>query len=141
MSKPQISPASWLASQPQAEQERWLSSLSEAEKAKLNYDWKFWGRPDQHPPEWDWFVWMIMAGRGWGKTRTGAEWIRKMAHEHPGCRIALVGETAADCRDVMIKGDSGLINVDPTLSDDSWSPTNRCLTWPNGSKAWTYNAT
>lgn len=82
-----------------------------------------------------------MAGRGWGKTRTGAEWIRKMAHEHPGCRIALVGETAADCRDVMIKGDSGLINVDPTLSDDSWSPTNRCLTWPNGSKAWTYNAT
>lgn len=109
--------------------------------AKLNYDWKFWGRPNQHPPEWDWFVWLIMAGRGWGKTRTGAEWVRDMAEKHPGCRIALIGETAADCRDVMIKGDSGLINVDPNLTEDCWSPTNRCLTWPNGSKAWTYNAT
>ena len=136
-----VSPASYLASLPQEEQATWLASLSEAEKAKLNYDWNFWGRPNQHPPEWDWFVWMIMAGRGWGKTRTGAEWIRKMAHEHPGCRIALIGETAADCRDVMIKGDSGLLNVDPTLDEASWSPTNRCLTWPNGSKAWTYNAT
>lgn len=82
-----------------------------------------------------------MAGRGWGKTRTGSEWVRKLARDFPGCRIALIGETAADCRDVMIKGDSGLLNVDPTLSEDSWSPTNRCLTWPNGSKAWTYNAT
>jgi phage terminase large subunit-like protein len=67
--------------------------------------------------------------------------VRELAHKHPGCRIALVAETAADARDVIIKGDSGLLSVDPTLSDDSWSPTNRCLTWPNGSKAWTYNAT
>lgn len=84
---------------------------------------------------------MILAGRGWGKTRTGAEWVRELARDYPGCRIALVAETAADARDVMIKGDSGLLSVDPTLSDDSWSPTNRCVTWPNGSKAWTYNAT
>lgn len=118
-----------------------MGSLSDQEKVKLNYSWDFWGRPDQHPPEGDWFAWMIMAGRGWGKTRTGSEWIRKMANENPGCRIALVGETAADCRDVIIKGDSGLINCDPNLTDDCWSPTNRCLTWPNGSKAFTYNAT
>jgi phage terminase large subunit-like protein len=84
---------------------------------------------------------LILAGRGWGKTRTGAEWVRKLAHENPGCRIALVAETAADARDVIIKGDSGLLSVDPTLDEASWSPTNRCLTWPNGSKAWTYNAT
>lgn len=71
----------------------------------------------------------------------GSEWIRKLAHDYPGCRIALVAETAADARDVMIKGDSGLLSVDPTLSEDSWSPTNRCLTWPNGSKAYTYNGT
>jgi phage terminase large subunit-like protein len=64
-----------------------------------------------------------------------------LAHKYPGCRIALVAETAADARDVMIKGDSGLLNCDPTLSDDSWSPTNRCLSWPNGSKAYTYNGT
>lgn len=118
-----------------------MDQLTDQEKAELNYSWDFWGRPDQHAPEGDWFAWMIMAGRGWGKTRTGSEWVRKLAHDNPGCRIALIGETAADCRDVMIKGDSGLLNVDPTLSEDSWSPTNRCLTWPNGSKAWTYNAT
>lgn len=82
-----------------------------------------------------------MAGRGFGKTRMGAEWIRSLAHQHPGCRIALVAETAADARDVMIKGDSGLLAVDPTLDEDCWSPTNRCLSWPNGSKAFTYNGT
>src|SRR3546814_8244714 len=88
-----------------------------------------------------WFTWLILAGRGWGKTRTGSEWVRDLAHQYPGCRIALVAETAADARDVMIKGDSGLLNIDPTLSEDAWSPTNRCLTWPNGTRAWTYNAT
>lgn len=82
-----------------------------------------------------------MAGRGFGKTRMGSEWIRQKAHAYPGCRIALVAETAADARDVMIKGDSGLLSVDPTLTEDDWSPTNRCLSWPNGSKAYTYNGT
>lgn len=71
----------------------------------------------------------------------GSEWIRELANKYPGCRIALVAETAADARDVMIKGDSGLLSVDPSLDEDCWSPTNRCLTWPNGSKAWAYNAT
>lgn len=71
----------------------------------------------------------------------GSEWIRKIAEENPGCRIALVAETAADARDVMVLGDSGLIACDPNLSLDSWSPTNRRLTWPNGTKAWVYNAT
>ena len=84
---------------------------------------------------------MVLAGRGFGKTRMGAEWIRSLARDYPGCRIALVAETAADARDVMIKGDSGLLSVDPLLTDDCWSPTNRCLTWPNGSKAFTYNGT
>lgn len=84
---------------------------------------------------------MILSGRGWGKTRTGSEWIRLKAEQYPGCRIALVAETAADARDVMILGDSGLIAIDPNLTEDSWSPTNRRLTWPNGSQAWVYNGT
>jgi len=137
----QLSPATYLASLSEQEREEWLSSLTDREKAELAYNWDFWARPDQKAPEGDWFTWLILAGRGWGKTRTGAEWVRGLAHEYPGCRIALVAETAADARDVMIKGDSGLLSVDPTLDQDSWSPTNRCLTWPNGSKAWTYNAT
>src|SRR3546814_14743875 len=101
----QISPASYLASLPQEEQAQWLSSLTDQEKAELAYNWKFWARPDQLPPSGDWFTWLILAGRGWGKTRTGSEWVRDLAHQYPGCRIALVAETAADARDVMIKGD------------------------------------
>lgn len=123
------------------ERETWLSSLTDTEKASLVYDWDFWARPKQLPPEGEWNTWVVLAGRGFGKTRMGSEWIRMLAHKYPGCRIALVAETAADARDVMIKGDSGLLNCDPTLSDDSWSPTNRCLSWPNGSKAYTYNGT
>src|SRR3546814_18854146 len=95
----QISPASYLASLPQEEQAQWLSSLTDQEKAELAYNWKFWARPDQLPPSGDWFTWLILAGRGWGKTRTGSEWVRYLAHQYPGCRTALVAEPAADARD------------------------------------------
>lgn len=140
-SKVDFSPAEILASLPDEEQEEYLSKLTDAEKAALRWEWEFWARPNQKAPPGDWNTWLVMAGRGFGKTRMGSEWVRKIAHDYPGCRIALVGETAADVRDVIIKGDSGLLNVDPTLNEDCWSPTNRCLSWPNGSKAWAYNAT
>lgn len=119
----------------------WLSSLSEREIQELKSHWPFWARPNQLAPEGLWNTWLVMAGRGFGKTRMGAEWVREKAASFPGCRIALVAETAADARDVMIKGDSGLLACDPLLTEDSWSPTNRCLSWPNGSKAYTYNGT
>ena len=118
-----------------------METLTPEAISKLRWDWSFWARPNQLPPQGDWNTWVVLAGRGFGKTRMGSEWIRKLAHENPGCRIALVAETAADARDVMIKGDSGLLACDPNLKEDSWSPTNRCLTWPDGSKAWCYNAT
>lgn len=118
-----------------------LSSLDPTAQAALKWDWDFWARPNQKAPEGDWNTWVVLAGRGFGKTRMGSEWIRQLAKDNPGCRIALVAETAADARDVMIKGDSGLLACDPTLDDDCWSPTNRCLSWPNGSKAYTYNGT
>lgn len=118
-----------------------MEGMTPEVKAHLKWDWDFHARPNQLPPEGDWNTWLVLAGRGFGKTRMGSEWVRRLAHENPGCRIALVAETAADARDVMIKGDSGLLSVDPTLTEDSWSPTNRCLTWPNGSKAFTYNGT
>ena len=118
-----------------------MSSLTDKEVAELNHNWKFWARPNQLAPEGDWNAWIVLAGRGFGKTRMGSEWVRELAHKYPGCRIALVAETAADARDVMIKGDSGILNCDPSLDEDCWSPTNRCLSWPNGSKAYTYNGT
>jgi phage terminase large subunit-like protein len=136
-----LSPAEVWASLSPEEQAEMIGSLSDAEKAELRWNWKFWARPNQLAPDGDWNYWIVLAGRGFGKTRMGSEWVRDLAHNNPGCRIALVAETAADARDVMIKGDSGLLNCDPTLDDDSWSPTNRCLTWPNGSRAFTYNGT
>lgn len=118
-----------------------MNSLSDAEKAELRYHWEFWARDNQLAPQGVWNTWLVLAGRGFGKTRMGAEWIRDIAADNPGCRIALVAETAADARDVIILGDSGLINCDPTITKDDWSPTNRRLSWPNGSTAWCYNAT
>ena len=131
-----------LASLPETERESKLAELTSDQKAKLRWHWPFWARPNQLPPENDdWNTWLVLSGRGFGKTRMGSEWVRTLAEKHPGCRIALIAETAADARDVMIKGDSGLLNIDPNLTEDCWSPTNRCLTWPNGTKAWCYNAT
>ena len=135
------SPAQILAEMSDEERAEYLGTLDPKVLAALKYDWDFWARPNQLPPEGMWNTWLVLAGRGFGKTRMGSEWIRMKARDNPGCRIALVAETAADARDVMILGDSGLVNVDPTLTADSWSPTNRRITWPNGSQAWCYNAT
>lgn len=137
----QLSLAQILASLSDEEREEYLGTLEPEVLAALKYNWEFWARPNQLPPEGNWNTWLVLAGRGFGKTRMGSEWIRKKAKENPGCRIALIAETAADARDVMILGDSGLVNIDPELTVDSWSPTNRRLSWPNGSQAWCYNAT
>ncbi|CAN5950631.1 unnamed protein product [Sphagnum jensenii] len=145
----QISPAELLASLSETERQTWLNSLSEAEKAALNYAWDFWARPNQKAPPGSWNTWLVLAGRGFGKTRMGSEWIREgvcgttpmSSGPKAWSRIALVAETAADARDVMVLGDSGILAVHPKDFRPEWSPTNRCLTWPNGARAWVYNAT
>jgi phage terminase large subunit-like protein len=137
----QISPADILAGLSLSEREELLANLSPETLAVLRYNWEFWARPNQLPPEGDWTTWLVLSGRGFGKSRMGAEWVRKIAKENPGCRIALVAETAADGRDVMVEGESGLLNIDPTLSSDSYQKTNRKVVWPNGSIAYLYNAT
>lgn len=83
---------------------------------------------------------MILAGRGWGKTRTGAEWVRERALRDPGCRIALVARTAADVRDVIVEGESGILAVHAPSERPDWQPSRRRITWPNGSMATTYSA-
>lgn len=126
---------------PEDEREAFLSQLSPSVVAHLKYDWGFWAREDQKTPPGDWETWLILAGRGFGKSRTGAEWVREKAQAFPGCRIALIGETSADCRKVMIEGDSGILGISPPDFMPEYSPTNRQLSWPNGSIAVTYNAT
>lgn len=115
-----------LASLPEQKRTELLAELSDAEAAALLTDWHFWGRPDQFAPEGDWLVWLILAGRGWGKTRTGAEWIAERIRENPGCRIALVAETFADGRDTMMEGESGLLAV---LSESELRGGSREAAW------------
>ena len=90
-----------------------LPSLSRQDQILLAYDWLCVGRLEQQPPDGDWTTWLIKAGRGWGKTRCGAEWVRMVAEDNPDARIALVGPTAADVRDVMIEGESGIRAIAP----------------------------
>lgn len=137
----QVSPAQVLAALTEKQRREFLSALSVEALAKLKYNWEFWARPNQLPPPGDWTTWLVLSGRGFGKTRMGAEWVRQKANEFPGCRIALVAETAADGRDVMVEGESGLLAIDPALTQDSYQKTNRKITWPNGSTAFLYNAT
>src|SRR5437868_1589139 len=80
----------------------------------------------------DWRTWLLLAGRGFGKTRSGAECIRDQVIHHHRRRIALVAPTAADARDVMVEGESGLLAIGPPQQRPQYEPTKRRLTWPNG---------
>jgi phage terminase large subunit-like protein len=101
--------------------------------------WRDIARPEQLPPPGQWLVWAYIAGRGAGKTRSAAEWVTEKALAHPGCRIALVGRTPADVRDVMIEGESGLLAVSDRHRP-VYQSTKRRLTWPNGTTAYAYSA-
>lgn len=115
-----------------------LSSLSAREAAWLAGFWPLWAHSYQQPPPGDWTVWLLMGGRGAGKTRAGAEWVREEARR--AARIALVGETFADVRDVMVEGPSGILAVHPRDARPLWSPTRRRLEWPNGAVAFAFSA-
>lgn len=115
-----------------------LSRLTREEAAELSFMWQFWARPEQLAPDGDWPVWLVKAGRGWGKTRVGSEWVRQQK-EKVG-RIALIGPTAADVRDVMVDGDSGIISISPPWDKPEYQPSKRRVVWQNGSVAYMYSA-
>lgn len=116
-----------------------LSQLSNAEALSLLYDWRFWARPEQIAPDGDWFVWLLRSGRGFGKTRTGAEWVVERARSGFR-RIALVGQSKGDVRDTMVEvGDSSILKVSPPWFMPKFEPSKRRLTWPNGAIAMIYS--
>lgn len=117
-----------------------VDSLSDMEALALLHDWSRWGRPEQLPPERGWRAWLMLAGRGSGKTRAGAEWVVDESLLVPGDRIALVGPTASDVRDVMVKGESGILACSPPWNLPNYEPSKRQLTWPSGAIATTYSA-
>ena len=97
-------------------------------------------RASQRPPEGDWSRWFLMAGRGFGKTKAGAEWVRNLAETNQAKRIALVAPTADDVRNVMVEGDSGILSVSPPWFRPVYAPSLGRLTWPNGAIAECYRA-
>ncbi|MEJ6398032.1 DNA-packaging protein [Yoonia sp. 208BN28-4] len=118
-----------------------LNSLTDDQIAALPYLFTFWAMPHQLPPEGDWRTWVIMGGRGAGKTRAGAEWVRGMAEgvtpraAGRARRIAIVGETFDQAREVMIFGDSGIMAVSPASQRPKWIAGRKQLQWPNGAVA------
>jgi phage terminase large subunit-like protein len=151
----ELSLAEKVARLPPAERDAVFAGYTQDEFASLDFDWGFWGRPEQIAPPGTWDNWLILAGRGFGKTRTGAEWVRaNMCGDTPltGGRwrhVALIAETAADARDVMV-GDgkmlsdpnagSGILQVHSADFRPTYEPSKRRLTWPNGAIATLYNA-
>lgn len=118
----------------------WSDDLTEEQKEELMWDWSLWARPKQLPPEGNWRVWLILAGRGFGKTRSGAEWVRQQVKLGNARRIALVGATAADSRDTMIEGESGLLRLFPESERPRYIPSKRRIIFANGAMATSYSA-
>lgn len=137
---------------PTAQRQRLLKACTDPEADELLHDWDFNARDEQKPPPGDWAVWVLLAGRGFGKTLSGAQWVRHKIKE--GCRhVALVAPTTADVRKVMVEGqepsNSGLLKICWPLDRDcygnhmgvpNYEPSLRTVTWANGAVATTYSA-
>jgi phage terminase large subunit-like protein len=119
---------------------RVLASLTDAEVDALRHTWSFWARPKQLLPPGDWRVALYLAGRGWGKTRVGAQAITQWVEKGKARRIALVAPTAGDARDVVVEGESGLLAVAPPWLRPTYESSKRRVTWPNGAIATLYTA-
>lgn len=128
-----------------------LGTLGADELKRLHYDFELWARDDQLPPGVTgsgapWTTWLMLGGRGAGKTRAGAEWVRALvrnsgrASDAPPLRIALVGESLADARAVMVEGVSGLLSVHPPDARPLYEPSKRQLIWANGAIAQLFSA-
>lgn len=105
-----------------------------------SYDWDKAARPSQKVPSGDWQVWLILAGRGFGKTRTGAETVRQWVRLGKCRRLALVAHSELDGRQVMVEGVSGLLSVHPPDEQPRFFPARRELVWPNGAIGFLFSA-
>lgn len=131
-----LSLAERLAALPHPARERVLTELSSSERAKLSpYTWPLWARAEQVPPAWGWRTWLFLAGRGSGKTRSAAEQVRGWAESGAVRRMTLAGATAADVREIMVEGESGILAVSPPSFRPEYQPSKSRIEWPNGCRA------
>jgi phage terminase large subunit-like protein len=129
-----------LAEWPEGRLSALLDALGEAGREALLHDWAVQARPEQMPPPGDWRIWLMLAGRGFGKTRSGAEWVRSVAEKDGKARIALVGASLHDARSVMVEGESGLLAIAPRWDRPIWHPALKKLIWKSGAQAMLFGA-
>lgn len=116
-----------------------LDALDDADAEAILYDWDgTWSRPAQRMPPGAWRVWLIMAGRGFGKTRTGAEAVRRWVRDY--ALVNIIGATADDVRQIMVEGESGLMAICPDAERPEYKPAIRRLDWPNGARTLLFSA-
>jgi phage terminase large subunit-like protein len=135
-----VSDREWLGGEDAALWARLRAGLTPAAAERLEREWRFVARPGQRAPAGDWRIWLMLAGRGFGKTRAGAEWVRAIAEADPAARIALVGATLGEARSVMVEGESGLLAIAPWWARPDYAPALRRLRWPNGATAMLFGA-
>jgi phage terminase large subunit-like protein len=130
----------WLALPPER-QRQFLAGLSESEIEVFGAYWEFYHHHHQQTPTGEWTTWLVLGGRGAGKTRTGAEWVRTITSGlTPLSPVALIGETEHDAREVMVEGVSGLLAVHQHQEKPAWIPSRRRLEWRNGAFAQVFSA-
>jgi phage terminase large subunit-like protein len=117
-----------------------IAALSQPMMIEIVGRWYKFAHPGQHWRDEPWRVWLIRAGRGFGKTRAGAEWVNHVARDIPGARIALVGATADEARRVMVEGPSGILATARLDARPAWTATKSEVRWPGGAVATVYSA-
>lgn len=124
--------------------EQWIGALADTikreERDEMAHDFRYSAHAGQIAPPGDWRVWLVMGGRGFGKTRAGAEWVRSIAESDGTVRIALVGASLGEARSVMVEGESGLVACSPPHCRPLFEPSLHRLRWPNGAQAFLYSA-
>jgi phage terminase large subunit-like protein len=134
----QLSCADLFRTLPPQEQIRRINALTDAQAGALVYDWEWHGRPNQLLPKENWTTWLILAGRGFGKTRTGAEAVRQWVKKYK--YVNLIGATTDDARDIMIEGESGILAICPKDERPRYLAHKRRLEWPNGARSLIFTA-